>query len=460
MSADETKPGYRIVNAELGAAVDRDDVSDSPFVDRDYLEGDVPLGAVFQNDENDELEDDYAGLTADGDDPFADVLESKQQPLAEPAPSDAAAATVAGAPQEAEDHNRVDNLAFPEIQHVDRDSDHEDDLSQRSAVHSDSDFSEPSGQDSRTGRRERYEVPDSSGDDDEGAFVDDFLNDLDTGQSPLSERRIRSTEHEQTMSADRIGGVSTVYAADIDIDDRMAREDHASSNTASVTDSGHTDGPRRTFPLAMIVLVIAALALLAIGGYGVLQQRTLLQSDIRELQARLATTASREEMEQERSRAQRTQGDNEALRDELTVLQNANSALNEELARMDADRLAAADAADAAEAAAREAQRRQQEAAQAADAGADRSTVANGEWFVNFGSYAQRAMAERWAAKLSVDDGEVAVLSATAAGKPLYRVRVIGLADKGTAERVAAALERQHNLPRLWVGRRESGPRS
>ena len=72
---------------------------------------------------------------------------------------------------------------------------------------------------------------------------------------------------------------------------------------------------------------------------------------------------------------------------------------------------------------------------------------------MNFGSYAQKNVADRWAAEISVQDGRVVVQNATAAGKTLYRVRVVGLATQDRAERVATALERQYQLPRLWVGK-------
>ena len=54
---------------------------------------------------------------------------------------------------------------------------------------------------------------------------------------------------------------------------------------------------------------------------------------------------------------------------------------------------------------------------------------------------------------LSVTSGAVVVQSTQAGGRTLHRVRVIGLASKEGAERVAGALEQEYDLPRLWVGR-------
>ena len=72
---------------------------------------------------------------------------------------------------------------------------------------------------------------------------------------------------------------------------------------------------------------------------------------------------------------------------------------------------------------------------------------------MNFGSYAQRQVANRWASRLTVGEGKVVVKTASTAGKTVYRVRVVDLATQDAAKRVAIALERQHALPPLWVGR-------
>ncbi|MEP5321833.1 SPOR domain-containing protein, partial [Marinobacter alexandrii] len=73
-------------------------------------------------------------------------------------------------------------------------------------------------------------------------------------------------------------------------------------------------------------------------------------------------------------------------------------------------------------------------------------------WFVNFGSYSQRAKAQEWADRLKPGSGSVIVAAADSSGGSVYRVRIVGLASKADAQRVAAQLERTHGLSKLWVG--------
>ncbi len=74
-------------------------------------------------------------------------------------------------------------------------------------------------------------------------------------------------------------------------------------------------------------------------------------------------------------------------------------------------------------------------------------------WFVNFGSYSQRAAADSWAARLKPDSGRAVVTTGSRDGKTFYRVRVIELADRATADRVARQLESEYGLSKLWVGK-------
>ncbi|EAQ97628.1 SPOR domain-containing protein [Congregibacter litoralis] len=300
----------------------------------------------------------------------------------------------------------------------------------------------------------------------EEEFVDDFLNDLDP---PEDEELPAVEDYEEdldpplaTLSPAAASSVEKAAPFETESMSKAEDEDPVVARPP-VTAASMEEG--RTFPLGMIAVVVVALLLLAVGGFGVMQQRSDMQAEIRDLQAKLATTVSPEEAEMERERQRQVQLQNESLSTELEALTAENDALAERLAELEA--LEAAQTRAAAEKRAQEeaaaeaaAQRRAAEAAAAARASkapttAAQSTVAavKGPWFVNFGSYADRNIADRWANKLSVESGEVTVQTATAAGKTLYRVRVIGLADQDSAERVATALERQYQLPRLWVGK-------
>ncbi|HEY6131583.1 MAG TPA: SPOR domain-containing protein, partial [Halioglobus sp.] len=82
-----------------------------------------------------------------------------------------------------------------------------------------------------------------------------------------------------------------------------------------------------------------------------------------------------------------------------------------------------------------------------------RSATSSGPWFVNFGSYATRAMADTWATRLHPNRGEVIVAANTRDGKTLYRVRVVGLDSRNSAMDVARTLESELRVSALWVGK-------
>ena len=61
-------------------------------------------------------------------------------------------------------------------------------------------------------------------------------------------------------------------------------------------------------------------------------------------------------------------------------------------------------------------------------------------------------VAESWAGKLQPSVGKVVVTSTARDGRTFYRVRVVGLADRAQAQKVATELQATHRVPPLWVG--------
>ncbi len=203
----------------------------------------------------------------------------------------------------------------------------------------------------------------------------------------------------------------------------------------------------RRWPIAMLAVAAVAVVLLAVGGYGVISERSALEAEIRQLQAQLATAVSPEEARASRNAQQAMEQKNTALEAQLVALRAENSELRQTVSAMEAELEEQAAEAEKAVAAA-------QKAAEAAERrSATRSvTEATGAWFVNFGSYAQAGVARRWAGRLEVDTGRVVVQDARSGGDIIHRVRVVGLPDKSTADRVARQLEAKYELPKLWVG--------
>jgi len=215
--------------------------------------------------------------------------------------------------------------------------------------------------------------------------------------------------------------------------------------------------------------------LLVAGGYGVIQQRTASEEEIRQLRAALATA----EPDQN---AQLLQSENSALSEEVTSLENRLFSLqaeNQKLLDMVAGLEAQLDAAIARPAAPEPLPEPEPQPEPAPipelaatkpapePPAAEEATAASatepatlgqpqarpGAWFVNFGSYGQSSAAETWRDKLDVKYGDVITAGSEKGGKTLYRVRVINLADREAAESVARALEKEYKLPRLWVGK-------
>jgi cell division septation protein DedD len=208
------------------------------------------------------------------------------------------------------------------------------------------------------------------------------------------------------------------------------------------------------WPLGLVIVGLVALVLLAAGGYGVIQQRSAAQQEIRQLQATLATAAnpaevasSREALREMEQRA----ADNQATIDALTL---ENRRLNDTVAGLE-EQLAAQKSAPKPAAAARPAttpaatKAAPKQAATAAGA----SAATGGDWFVNFSSYSQRSVADNWLKKLKPSAGKAVVIPGARDGRTFYRVRVVGLTDRAQAQKVASQLQAAHNLPPLWVGR-------
>lgn len=303
---------------------------------------------------------------------------------------------------------------------------------------------------------------------DDEDFVDDFLNDLDDVDRNYSDNEYgedRAAPGEETPADD-----SAFIGAMRDARANLAREMNAEGARAIRAKKAAADTPPPGngaerlggLPFGTIALVTLALVLLGAGGYGVIQQRGAMQAEIRELHARLASTLTPAEVAAGRERRRQIELENETLRSEREALQVENAALGERLSRLQAPlaQLPVNNQEAAAAKAQREAEaqmaRRQREEAAGSRSAANTSAPA-GPWFVNFGSYAQREVADRWASRLDVGEGKVAVqraeTSGNTSGNTLYRVRVVDLATRDAAEQVAVALEREHALPKLWVGR-------
>ncbi|MFK7975261.1 MAG: SPOR domain-containing protein [Halioglobus sp.] len=274
----------------------------------------------------------------------------------------------------------------------------------------------------------------------------------------------------------------------------------------------------QSWPLGLIAVAVVALVLLIAGGYGVMQQRSATQEEIRELRAALATAASPEEVTESRTAAAEAEQRNIQLKEQLYTLSAENRRLSDTVTGLEtqmavqqkalstamdrakpkitsAAALAATKAAAkpkpvAPKVAARPAPKAKpapkvtpkakpapvqvaakpksapiqsakpavvakttaKPAAIATSTAAAAPAIA-GSWFVNFGSYSSLDTAQSWVKKLKPSAGRVITAPGERDGRTFYRVRVVDLPNKLSAQNVAGGLEQQHNLSKLWIGK-------
>tara|TARA_R110002110_G_scaffold205066_7_gene417020 strand:+ start:150434 stop:151717 length:1284 start_codon:yes stop_codon:yes gene_type:complete len=218
------------------------------------------------------------------------------------------------------------------------------------------------------------------------------------------------------------------------------------------------------WPLALIAVGIFALVLLSAGGYGVIQQRSAMQEEIRQLQAALATAASPAEVTASREALQEIDERNFNLQTAVDTLTLENRRLNDTVAGLErqlesqqqlvtkapatAQPVKPKPAPPAARPAAKPAPAPTPEPTPAAPA----IVATSGNWFVNFASYGERSTAQNWVAKLKPAAGKTVMTSVEKDGRTYYRVRIVDLPDRDTAERVARTLEQEYSLSKRWVG--------
>ncbi|MFT6274177.1 MAG: cell division septation protein DedD [Halioglobus sp.] len=221
------------------------------------------------------------------------------------------------------------------------------------------------------------------------------------------------------------------------------------------------------WPLGLIAVAIFALVLLTAGGYGVVQQRAAMKEEIRQLQAEQSTTASKQDIADNRQAQRAVDARNDDLQFQIDALQRENQNLHSEIAGLEirlssTERASPAPPATApkkvvATAAITQAKPAISKAITAAPiektAASKPLVIASDKrWFVNFGSYSNEATAKKWAAELNVDEGELIVVPGQKGSKNYYRVRVVDLPNRTIAEEIADQLERTYSLPKLWVG--------
>lgn len=284
---------------------------------------------------------------------------------------------------------------------------------------------------------------------------DEDLYEDSSSDSPGNARELQRREQAQGLpAAGRPASPAVEHYEDDEFDEDQLEDDWEDSYEQDRR-GNQLSHLAATWPLGLIAVAAMALLLLAAGGYGVMKQRSAMEQEIRDLQAQLALAGNPAEVSAARATLATLQTDNRELRASLATLRDENRQLGDTLAGLEQQLLAQREATartpeqpQPARAAEAEAAAPTPEKPAAAAAGADTAG-----WFVNFGSYRERPLAQQWADRLKPGAGNVVVSKVDVNGSTLYRVRVVGLPSEQKAQSVAQALARKHELPSLWVGR-------
>ncbi len=304
---------------------------------------------------------------------------------------------------------------------------------------------------------------------DEGELVDEFLADLDEpvkAATPTG-KPTQPGPAVGAVAADSIGGEESWTpipdaVAPIDRDLTWAGlQDGSIGNETAGADrvpasagagaTGESSGSSRIPPVAFAVVLIA---LIAFGGYTAVKRQNSLQAEIRDLQSRLATQGDAADMSAAETRIEELLAENREMRAELIAERQGREDAERQQSALESELEALRAAAAPAPAATQEAT----PASAAATAAAPRTpsaaeTASESGWFVNFGSFSDRAVAQRWADEITVDGGTLRMQRVQSNGRTLYRVRVTAITSESEARRIARELEQRFSQQNLWVGR-------
>jgi cell division protein FtsN len=307
---------------------------------------------------------------------------------------------------------------------------------------------------------DEYEEPDRDTDYSSGYGIEDVAEEveIDDSFSEKEEGDLLPPESEDPPTPLPPVGSEPDLSVIEDTDDWLEDEESVEED--------ENDGP--SWPPGLIAVAAVALVLLAAGIYGVMQERAATQEELRELRATLATSGNPEEVRTNRESLREMQQSYDTLAAETGALSLENRRLTETVAGLEA-KLRAQQGAQKEEAPANQvtpASNKEttsppppEQPPVAAVPIASKPTVkkpispvSSGQWFVNVASYSSRATAESRASGLRPIAGKVVVVPGTKDNKTYYRVRVVGLTGKGSANEVARKLEAELRVFRLWVG--------
>lgn len=218
-------------------------------------------------------------------------------------------------------------------------------------------------------------------------------------------------------------------------------------------------------PLWPVITAGCALILVVIGGWGAITERSSLTARIAELESAAAKMPQRGDLSS--SEEQSLRDENQRLANQLEDLRDQLSAMARELSELETalssdlavsqpvDKVAATTLSN--EVANTSSNQDQAVGDTPSDEGNTSDEANIGGWFVNVAAYSQASAAQSWVDKLTASLNENVVSAKVVVNeKTLYRVRIVGLANRTAAQALASRLESSYNIGPLWVGKAET----
>ena len=221
-----------------------------------------------------------------------------------------------------------------------------------------------------------------------------------------------------------------------------ATVDSQSAEAILVDHQAAAQQPKAKLPVWTTVAMGAALVLLVVGGWGAISERSKLTNTVAQLENALAAKSRQGDMTAEEE--QILQSDNQSLRLQLESLREQYGAVAREIELLQRSVNAQIEQPTPEES-----------TAEGTSAAPAPSSNGDGNWFVNVAAYSKQAMAEKWASKISSDASKVVVSAVEVNGKALFRLRIVGIASRQDATRLAGELEKTYGIGPLWVGTEE-----
>ncbi|EED34615.1 sporulation and cell division repeat protein [Luminiphilus syltensis NOR5-1B] len=279
------------------------------------------------------------------------------------------------------------------------------------------------------------------------------LDDATTTMADVADSPDASPDAEPTMGDSDEDLLTTIPIAG-------AEEPLQKGAEAILTDHRHTgdEGNKRKFPLWSVIILIAALVLVGIGGWGAYTERTALKSQVSALEKQpsadgLAAAEERELITENAALKRQLSDLQREYRSVLEELETTRAAANvsEAIATTseDNDNMVPASATSStgdtakAETGSSETPKVQQ---------IPRAAIDSGTWFVNIASYNTLEAAETLAAVIADSGVDIFVQKAIVNSNTVFRVRAIGFESRAAAKTAGERVAETLNTGPLWVG--------